>query len=539
MIGTPAAPSSALPAATAGETVFAGEDLSGRHRITRNVVTSWASHAVVIASGFLIPRMISDGLGQATLGVWDFCWSLVAYFGLVQGSVVSSINRYVALHRATGDQVGVNRAVSSVTCVLLVMAGTVTLLSAVTVAVMPAWWGPRLGPHVGDAQWVVLLLGLALAFQIACAGYGGVVTGCHRWDVHNALYAGVCLVVGVLMIAVILLGGGLPALAGVYLGGEAVGRWFWRVAAYRVCPGLRVRPRLASWTTARQMLGFGAKTFVPSLGQLLLNQTVSLLIVGYLGPAVLAVYSRPLTLVRHISTLVAKFAFVVTPTASSLQAAGNSAEVRRFAVAVARFGSLMALPMLLSLALLGGPVLRLWMGPAYALDQLALILALGHLVTTAQQPLLCVLCGLNAHGRPGLANFCASLGSVGLVFASLHVSRPGVEIIALSVVLPITAVNLVYLPLHTGRMLGLSVREYLRNVWIEPVLYCLPFTACLILARGLMLRSALATMAVGMFTGTIALAVVYWHFAVPARLKAAVLARVGWTPPVGRVDCSV
>ena len=111
-------------------TATADTDWSGRRRLAANVLSSWAGHLVFIVSGFVMPRLIDGEIGQDALGVWDFAWSLIAYFGLVQGGVVSSVNRFVARYRAVNDVEGVNRAVSTVTVILVVMGLAVIGLTA-------------------------------------------------------------------------------------------------------------------------------------------------------------------------------------------------------------------------------------------------------------------------------------------------------------------------------------------------------------------------------------------------------------------------
>ena len=86
----------------------------GRERFGRNVAFAWGGYMVNVISGFLVPRLISDQLGQVTLGVWDFSWSFVSYFGLVQLGMGGSISRYVARYRAKNDVAGLNRSVSSI-----------------------------------------------------------------------------------------------------------------------------------------------------------------------------------------------------------------------------------------------------------------------------------------------------------------------------------------------------------------------------------------------------------------------------------------
>ena len=296
------------------------EDLTGRSRLAANTITVWACELVLMVSGFILPRLIDSQIGQERLGIWDFGWSMVSYLGLVQCGVSSSVNRYVAKYRAAGDVAGLNCAVSSVTCVFLVMAVIVAILALVLALAVPGALSSRLGEHVVEAQQVTFFLGLTVALQVGMTAFGGVITGCHRWGLYNAIEVAGNVLILVGIVCILLLGGGLAGLALMVLCGETCA-WAARyVAAHRVCPGLRVRFSHARRPMAWSMMTFGGKTFVPALAQVLLNQAVSILIVAYIGPAALAMYSRPMALVRQMRTFVQKFAYVVSPTASSLQA---------------------------------------------------------------------------------------------------------------------------------------------------------------------------------------------------------------------------
>ena len=122
------------------------------------------------------------------------------------------------------------------------------------------------------------------------------------------------------------------------------------------------------------MLRFGGKSFVPEVAQLVLNQTTALLVAGFLGPGGLAVYARPRALLAHVRKLVSKYAFVLTPTASALQATGKVADIRRLLFDASRSAVYMSLPMILFLIIMGGPILRVWMGPDYEEGSIVLVI---------------------------------------------------------------------------------------------------------------------------------------------------------------------
>ena len=127
-------------------------DLSGRDRFAWNVFTSWASYGVFIISGFILPRFIDQHVGQAALGVWDFAWSIISYFGLAQVGMGSTVNRYVAQYRSAGDVAAMNAAVSSVAYVLYGVALLVAALSIVAAWAVPLLLADDLARFVSDAR---------------------------------------------------------------------------------------------------------------------------------------------------------------------------------------------------------------------------------------------------------------------------------------------------------------------------------------------------------------------------------------------------
>ena len=176
-------------------------DASGRDRLAHNVLASWGGHLVFIVAGFAMPRLIDSHLGQASLGIWDFGWSIVSYFVLAQVGVGSSVNRYVAKYRSVHDVESLRRTVSSVNVIQMGATLLVLSITACLTYYLPILFGARLGVETVAARWVIALLGASVATQMAFNVFGGVVTGCHRWDVHNAVNSGAYAVIAAGMAA--------------------------------------------------------------------------------------------------------------------------------------------------------------------------------------------------------------------------------------------------------------------------------------------------------------------------------------------------
>jgi O-antigen/teichoic acid export membrane protein len=495
------------------------EDLTGRDRLVSNVLFSWAAYSVFVIAGFIMPRMIDRRLGQETLGLWDFAWSLVSCFELVQAGIASSVNRYVAKYRILGDMSGMNRTISSASCMLGV-AGLVVMGLTISVSLwLPQLFGARLGENVTEVQWVVFFLGASLFSRVSLGAFNGILTGCHRWSLHNINTSGWYAATVAAMITALWLGGQLRSLAVMIFLGETAAAVRRVMLARRVCPGLRLRLCLISWQTMKELIVFGGKTLIPSVSQLLLYQTTSILVTWYLGPASLALYARPQSLVRQVHALITKMAVVLTPTTSSLQSGGDVVAIRELLIKSARYSLYMALPMVLVLVVFGDVVMQFWMGPHYAKGLVPALLAVGFLAMMVQTPVRMVLVGLNAHGQAGVAELVASLCAIGMTFLVLGFFRWGLAGAAIALTVPLTIMNVVYLPLLTRRRIGLGTKEYFWSVTKTPVLHVLPFAICLVTARLLLHSRPMTGLACGGIVGGTILAAVYWLRVLPDRVK--------------------
>jgi O-antigen/teichoic acid export membrane protein len=446
-------------------------DLSGQRHVVRNVAMSWLGQLVFMVTGFIMPRMVDSHLGQTSLGIWDFSWSLVNYFGVASLGIGSSVNRYVAMYRAEGETAKLRRAISSVVLTQSVIGLLVLLLSGTLAWGLPYFFPSHAGPHLQDAQWVVGLLGATLAFQMGLDAFRGVITGCHRWDYHNGLHSGAYLVALIAMILALKSGYGLIGLAAAYSTVFICAELLRVALAFKVCPELRVAPRYATHASVKEMMRFGGKTLVLATPQMLAVQTIN--------PAMLAVLARPMALSRLLDTFLGKFSYVLTPMVSSMQAHGTLDELRKFLLINARWGAALAIPPTLVLMLLGDSILELWMGPDYVHKGLLPLLAGGLFFATVQGPLTQTLIGLNAHGRVALI----AMGSVFVILAGGFITLHWVGWSLMgAALLVVTAIAIPYgfiVPILACRKLDIALHTYLLQAFGIPA-------ACGLVVAGLL-----------------------------------------------------
>ena len=502
-----------------------GEDVSGRSRFARNVAFAWGGHLVNIAAGFIMPRLISDRLGQTTLGIWDFAWSLVGYFGIVQLGLGGSVQRYVARYRAREDWRGLSRSVSTIGLFLRIAGWLAFLFALVT-----AWWilplfHQKLGQELNAVQLVVMILGAEIAVGLMFTTYGGILVGCHRWDIQNTLNAACDGATTVGMIVAVLLGGRLPSLALVhFLASAATDVIRWRIA-HQVCPELKVNYRLANLQTWLEQARFSAKNLIPRIAGLLSNQSLSILITICLGPAALAIYSRPRNLVRQVQALAAKFGYILIPTASSLQAKADGANLRAIFSDSAFFLSSLLMPVAAALVIFGDSLIGLWMGKAYICGGLMAIMALGSFAAWVQEPIWSILTGMNQHGKLALVRLAGAVCSATLVAIALVLFKWNLLAAAIGFVLPQAIVDGIITPQMACRRLSLPLRRYYWESLLKPLLCVTPYALCLLLARFTLNESAWYAAAFALL-GMVVLASAYWRIILPVRLKRTIAGRL-------------
>ncbi len=496
-------------------------DVTGRGRMTQNVLISWAWHLVYIVAGMLLPPMINRQLHQETLGIWYFAWGLVNYFGLLSLGVMGTVSRYVARYRAVRDAQNMNNTVRTGLLIYLCTGAAVLGLTILAVALLPSVFGSRLAGHVLQAQWVVLLLGLSLVVEFVFGVFQSILTGCYRFGTQHAITSGVYILAAGGMIVSLLAGAGLQTMAGIAVMEKLIAGILRMAASYRFCDGLRISTGTVSLRFAGELLRFGFKSILASVSRILTYQTPAIRIMTCLGPGPLALYGPAAALVRHVDMLVSKFANVFTPTASALDAQGGKESLRELFVKGTQYGLYTSLPMVAVLVFLGGTILPLWMREeTYRQGATVLtILAIGHVALFSQRATWQILTGLGHHGLPGVSALLSAVCSIPLAFLTLGVLDWGLVGAGLSLALPLTVVNSVVVPVYACRVLRIRWYTYIMQSASGPVLAMLPFVLCLLVIHFALPGKPVLAMLCGVCVGGAILAPIYWYRVIPFRLR--------------------
>ena len=509
-------------------------DITGKSQFLRNVVVSWGMHIFVLAAGFIVPRQISDSLGNVSLGIWDFGWATVRYMSVTNMGMAGALTRYSGLYRAGDNPEKLNQAITAVVVWQLLVAVVILLGTALVVWQIEALI--NLSPdQVSEARWVMALLGASIAVQMMANPLGALLGGYHRWDIQHTLNAvhdfGVALgIVAALLFADV----GLEHLGMVVLVGAVLVAVARMVAVRRVCQGIAMGWRFWEWHQAKKMLAYGSKLMLSNLPHVILFQSMAIILASGAGPAVLAVFNRGVALIRICEKFVKKAAGTYTPMVSSLIGLERRDEAREFLLESSRFSLAMTLPMTWGLVCYGDLILLAWMGPEFSNWSMVAVLALGTAVPIANAGPMSVLSGLNAIGRLSVLMFVTTLICLAVALLIVNVGFEWNATVAAAVLgISWTIASGVVIPLYMRAAFSISLWRYVQQgIWL-PLVYTLPWVAGLAAGRCAFEEQHWLLMCSAWLVGGVLTAWVYFRWVLPAEWRQKLLRRLNRKPAQG------
>jgi O-antigen/teichoic acid export membrane protein len=310
----------------------------------------------------MLPLLI-DRIGDEATGLFIFATTLTGYFTAVEYGVGTSVTKFVAEHRATGDDEQLGSIMRAST---LLMLGLGALVAA-AVAVLALLWGQALfsGASVSAQATPTLLVAAGIAFLYWPSRLGTAsLRGLERYDLCSLIE--ICC--AVLTVALIFLASGLThsvailtALFGSLFLVEGVS------AGLLAWPHLHLRRGVGRWRGShlRPAMGFSAGLFLIGLSDTFIYESDRIVVTAFVGAAALVVYEvalRPQTGVRLIAGLVGSA--LVSP-AARLIAQERRHRLRELVLVGSLYTVVLTIPVVVLIFVLAQPILEAWIGHGY------------------------------------------------------------------------------------------------------------------------------------------------------------------------------
>jgi O-antigen/teichoic acid export membrane protein len=495
-----------------------------RRRAVRNSLANGMSRLVSIATSFVVTPLVIAATGSTAYGIWVLIGSVVAYASLLDLGIGGAVTKYVAEHRATGDDAAVRATVRTAQRLYLALGTTVGLLGVAASAVVPTLL--RIPPDATElAARTTVLMGIGLGVAIACTTGIATLRGLQRHD----LVAAISIVSSLLSLAgtVVALAAGWSVLGIVAIGIPipVLGQALALIAIRRVAPELRSGEPAAAgdW---RRIVAFSWPLFLLDVAGRLQSKSDEIVVSVAVSLGSVAPYSLGRKLASIPRLIAEQFASVLLPIASELHALQDRARLQRLYLSGVRVSLAIAVPPTVALGLLAVPVLRAWVGPGFeSAAPVLVLLAIASLVDLSLWPAGFVLQGIARHRALGPISLAT--GAANLVLSLVLAGPFGIVGVAVGTLLPaIVEAGLLLTP-YTLRVLGIGPRRFVADAVAPAVLPAVPMAAAILLSREVIAPDSLAALAAIVAIGAAAYGVTYLIPAATAPERATIREAIG------------
>lgn len=443
----------------------------------KNVLWSWAGVLFGLVSALLLSPYVIHHMGDERYGIWALVFSLVDYYAVVDFGFRSSVVKYAAHFRATGELDRLDALVSTgftyFTAAAVVVTAAAVLLARNVTRLF------RVLPQDEAAfRFLAITVGVGVALGVIFSTSNAVLEAYQRFDITSRILILTSGLRATGCFGVIALGWGLKAMGIVVLATQVLSYLLSYQAMRRLLPERHFTPRKASLPVLREMMAYGLRTFTANVSLNVLNQAAPVLIGHFLSAAAVGYYVYPVRLLNYSVDLVSRLGLVTGSKAAELIAHGDIRTIARMAVLVNRYCLMLFLPLAVYLAVFGRQLLEVWINPAFAANSAPLLPVLGAgvvIAVAAQYNSSAILYGLAKHGVLARAVLVeAVLCVAGLLFV---IPRYGLFSAACVVSALMIAARGIYVPYWVSRYVGLGYARYLWGIYARPVVIMLPVAA--------------------------------------------------------------
>lgn len=440
-----------------------------RQRLLTGTISNFAGKLSTVVVWFVLTPFVLTRLGPGGYALWVLMGAISSYGFLLDFGIGGAVVKYVAEHVARGEQAAARSLLASAIWLYLALAVATVALSVL--------FAPALTTLIGVAQeqqavarLLVILTGVNVALAIAATPPMSVLRGLQRYDLYNAIYIGASLMEAATTTAALLMGWGVIGMSIAAIPVTITSGIASIIVARRIAPQLPMGGRGANMAALRQIASFSSSLFAIQVAGRLQSKTDEFVIafLGMLNAVTPYAVARKLGGVTELVAV--QMLKAVMPLASELHAADQEKTLRRLYVTASRIALGIAVPIALVLAILGGDLLTLWVGAAYAEHApLVAVLGVASLITASHWPAVEILQGMAKHRL--VATAWLAMGTANVALSAFLLPMFGLIGVAFGTLVPTTIGCLFVVMPFANRILRVSWSAALQEIWLPA---CIP-----------------------------------------------------------------
>ncbi len=332
--------------------------------IKRNAIFNFSGGVLpAVVSLVTIPMMV-NGLGETGYGLFILVTAIVGYFALIDINVTAGSVKFISQYAAKNDTRSINQ-VFSFGLLIYIMIG---LLGAIAIFI----GAPVLVREVFEIQADLINVG-EHSLRIAAFGFlfgqvqiyfQSIPQALLRYDVTSKIEMTFGAVIPIVTVGILAAGFGLAEVILFRVAASIVNCIILWGTIRRLLPDLLlVQP---SGHIVRGLLEFSVYSFLSRISAVTGSYADKLIIGAVIGMKELAYYTVAATLASRVLGLTFRLSSVLFPSASSLEARGESKQLKRLYLKATRYVVFINGSILILVVGFAEPILYYWMNPEFA-----------------------------------------------------------------------------------------------------------------------------------------------------------------------------
>lgn len=414
-----------------------------------------------IAVAFFLTPFVIHSLGDHMYGFWALVGTFIGYYGLMDLGLGAAVDRHAAAALGRGDREECGRVFNQA-LQLYSALGAIVLVVTVVVAFL----SPRFAHSPQDATMfrdVILILGASVAIGFPVRAFNGLLNAELRLDLVAGAEIFCLLLRAALIVAVLLAGGSIVALAWATFVANLPRVGIYIFASRKQCPWLRFRAEPWFTQRTRSLLNYSGFALIIKLADQLRFEADAFVITAFVGLAAVTHFNIASLMVAYFTSMMIALVGTLMPWFSRLDGAGDSEAIQKYFFFSTKISICVCSFIGFGFIAWGKPFIARWMGPSYV-DAYPCLVALtaGYLVALFQAPSVNLLFGIARHRI--YAGVSLMEGVANLALSIELVKRWGILGVAVGTCVPMLATKLLFLPLYTCHVASIPFGRYLREV---------------------------------------------------------------------------
>jgi len=351
-------------------------------QIAWNTITKWGATLAHAGVRLLLVPFLLWRLDKTAYGLIGITAGIIALTTIADLGLRGALTRQLSAEAARGNWRRFNQ--------YLVTALTVLMISGLIAGGVCITLAPVLGqafniPDELMPQGLFLIrfyASAAFVVTLVRICFSAVLSSYHRYDLVNYVYAGMGIVRGALICAIM-----LPTDSGLYgwsigsLSALILASLVTYLLARKICPHMRIGGMRTSRKAARTLFRLGGLFFIIKLIGMLGELSDPFVLTLILGPAAVALYYP----IRMLSSMGRQFVMAMAgqlhPLATRYHVTGERARLQLLLVRTTRYTFLMGIPICVFLSVFALPIVHVWLGEELRESHTAMAWLLAALAT--------------------------------------------------------------------------------------------------------------------------------------------------------------